>query len=137
MGATVISQELGGLSLLHVVSQLLDDYHPTELIRTVINKLVGAGADLCATDKYGETPFTTVICMLEEEERDDGDESEPECILLEAIACYLEFEQQHLDDADAVRVLHQTDRISDKSSDRRAAGEKIIGLLAKRISKSR
>jgi len=137
IGATCNMNHGTSKTLLHIVSEL-GDGHPRHLIRTVIHRSVDAGANLDAADGYGETPLTTVLCMLEEDEPEEEDgSSPPDADLLAALVCYLELDQQHVRDEVATRVQHQVDRISDQSSELWVVGEAIRKLLEKQVPKAR
>jgi len=126
-----------GKTLLHIVSELADQ-QPIDLIQIVIRRSAGAGANLDAADGWGETPLTTVLCMLEADESDEDDETSlPDAYLLAALACYLDLDQQRVTDEIASRVQRQMERISDQDSELGALKRTITAMLEKHLPRAR
>ena len=98
------------LSVLHLLAEIADLDEPETCV-LCMNKLMDAGASLKATDRYGETPFTTFLCLMEDyEEKDEDNMDVPDEGLAEALITYLE-RGQEVDNAVAARLLHQIDRM--------------------------
>eukprot|EP00931_Biecheleriopsis_adriatica_P087857 TRINITY_DN6226_c0_g1_i1.p1 TRINITY_DN6226_c0_g1~~TRINITY_DN6226_c0_g1_i1.p1 ORF type:complete len:582 (-),score=93.21 TRINITY_DN6226_c0_g1_i1:53-1798(-) len=127
------------VSPLHVVSELAEMEDP-ETVHSLIGKLVNAKADLTAGDRFGETPFSTVLCLLEDDEKNQDDDDDDEGLskedtgFLQALVSYLEHKAP-INDSVAARLVHQMDR--PYSSDLQPLRDRVLERLKTRVPEKR